>query len=223
MKKSQFLLLDAGPIIKLFSTGSWNNFIKYCDVSISRIIADNEALHTEEGEKRIDLKPYEEQGHIKILDVETATVKAFYEKFDRLYKVDIHPGERETLAFLFSSSENWSVCSADGAVFRVLGLLGKANQGISLEEILQKIGLPVSGQLEWKYTKKFREKWTPFKTEACGSLSGFGNTSCLDAIVLEIWRKEFKRAELLPDIANNYGRKSGQKNLAWVKKKRIQG
>ena len=64
------------------------------------------------------------------------------------------------------------------------------------------------------------DKWTPFKTEACGSLSGFGNTSRLDAIVLEICRKELKRAELLPDIANNYGRKSGQKNLAWVKNKR---
>jgi hypothetical protein len=44
--------------------------------------------------------------------------------------------------------------------------------------------------------------------------------SRIGAIILEICRKELKRAELLPDIANNYGRKSGQKNLAWVKNKR---
>ncbi len=112
MKRFPFLLLDAGPIIKLFSMGIWDNFIKYCDVSVSRIIADEEALYTEAGEKPIDLKPYEQQGRIRILDVETSTVKAFYEKFDRLYKVDVHPGERETLAFLVSSTDNWLVCSA---------------------------------------------------------------------------------------------------------------
>jgi len=44
-------------------------------------------------------------------------------------------------------------------VFRVLGLLSRAEQGISLEEILVKIGLSQS-KLEWEYTKKFREKYT---------------------------------------------------------------
>jgi len=160
MKKFRFLLLDAGPIIKLFSLGIWDDFIKHCDVSMSRIIADNEALYTEDGTRRIDLKTYEEQGLLKILDVETSTVKIFHDKFDRLYKVDIHPGEKETLAFLCDSVDNWLVCSADGAVFRVLGLLGKANQGISLQEILQRIGLSVSEKLEWKYTKAFCEKWS---------------------------------------------------------------
>ena len=158
MKKFRFLLLDAGPIIKLFSLGIWDDFIKHCDVSISRIIADNEALYTEDGTKQIDLKTYEEQGRIKILDVEISTVKTFYDKFDRLYKVDIHDGEKELLAFLYSSSEDWLVCAADGAVFRVLGILGKSEQGISLEEILKQIGLYRS--LEWQYTKKFREHYT---------------------------------------------------------------
>jgi hypothetical protein len=38
-----------------------------------------------------------------------------------------------------------------------LGLLARTEQGISLEEVLIQIGL--SRQLEWKYTKKFREKY----------------------------------------------------------------
>jgi len=63
------------------------------------------------------------------------------------------------LAYLCDSSENWLVCSADGAIFRVLGLLGRIEQGISLEEILEKIGLS-QNNLEWEYTKKFREKYT---------------------------------------------------------------
>jgi len=158
MKLFPFLLIDAGPIIKLFSLGIWDDFIKYCNVSISRIIADDQALYTEDGKKHIDLNPYEEQELIKIIDVKPSVVKTFYDEFDLLYQADIHPGEKETLAFLYNSSENWLVCAADGAVFRVLGFLSKAEQGISLEEVLEKIGL--SRKLEWKYTKKFREKYT---------------------------------------------------------------
>ena len=43
-------------------------------------------------------------------------------------------------------------------VFRVLGLLGRAEKGISLEEILIQIGL--SRVLKKQYTKRFREKYT---------------------------------------------------------------
>lgn len=157
MKKFQFLLLDAGPIIKLFSLGIWDDFLKHCDVTISRIIADDQALFTEDGTKQINLKPYEEL--VRIIDVELSVAKVFYDKFGPLYKAEVHPGEKETLAFLCTSSENWQVCSADHVVFRVLGLLNKANQGVSLEEILVKIGLSQSN-LEWEYTKRFREKWT---------------------------------------------------------------
>ena len=69
MKKIQFLLLDAGPIIKLFSLGIWDDFIKHCDVRISRIIADDQALYADDGTKQINLKPYEEQDLISIIDV----------------------------------------------------------------------------------------------------------------------------------------------------------
>jgi len=160
MKKFQFLLLDAGPIIKLFELGIWDTFIKKCDVTISKIVADEVKWASREYQDiSIDLEHHEEQNLIKIIDVEFSVVKTFYDKFKLLYQADIHDGEKETLAFLCDSSENWLVCSADGVVFRVLGLLGKASQGKSLEEILQKVGLSVQN-LEWKYTKRFREKWT---------------------------------------------------------------
>jgi hypothetical protein len=159
MKKFRFLLLDAGPIIKLFSLNIWDDFLKHCDVTICRIIAEDQALYTDDGTKQINLKPYEEQDLVRIIDVELSVVKSFYGKFGPLYKAEVHPGEKETLAFLSKSSENWQVCSADHVVFRVLGLLNKADQGISLEEILVEIGLTQSN-LEWEYTKRFRERWT---------------------------------------------------------------
>ncbi len=169
MKKYRFLLLDAGPIIKLFSLDIWDEFIKQCDVTVSRIIAEDQARYTEDGFQHIDLNSYE--NYIRFLDVGPDTVKRFLDKFDSLYKAIIHDGEKETLAFLYESSENWLVCSADQVVFKILGLLGKGEQGISLEEILKDIGL-LQSSLEWKYTKKFREKYT--KMGQMDSIQGKG-------------------------------------------------
>lgn len=169
MKIFPFLLLDAGPIIKLFELGIWDEFIAKCDVTISRTVAEEARFASQEfGKISINLEPYEKQDIITMIDVEPSVVKTFYDNFDLLYQADIHDGEKETLAFLYNSSENWFICSADHVVFRVLGRLNKAEQGISLEEILKTVGL---GQVsswknitpqdkEWKYTKKFKEKWT---------------------------------------------------------------
>ena len=158
MKRFPFLLLDAGPIIKLFELGIWDNFIEKCGVTISRTVANEAKWASQEFEDIcIDLESYGEQELIKIIDVDLAIIKNFYDGFNLQHKAEIHGGERETLAFLCNSSKDWRVCAADCAVFRVLGLLGKSDRGISLEEVLKKIGL--QQKLEWEYTKKFCEKW----------------------------------------------------------------
>lgn len=163
MRKFQFLLLDAGPIIKLFELGIWDEFINRCDVTIVRTVAEDEVVFASkaEGKEYIDfgLQPWVEKGLIKIVDVEPCEVKAFYENSNILDKYDIHPGEMESLTFLYGISGDWKFCSSEGPAFAVLGFLGKSNQGISLEEILQDIGRKQS-RLEWKYAKKFREKYT---------------------------------------------------------------
>lgn len=172
MKKLQFLLLDAGPVIKLFELGIWEQFINACDVTITRTVAEEEVVFASKGydKEYIDLRIYEIQGQIRIVDVESSTVTTFYNKFDQLYKAIIDPGENETLAFMHTSSDDWLICAADHVVFRVLALLGKSEQGISLEEVLNSIGL--SQQLEWQYTKKFREKYT--RMGQTDSIQGIG-------------------------------------------------
>ena len=157
MKKFQFLLLDAGPIIKLFELGIWDIFIEKCEVTVSRTIVE-EAQFTIQEEERIDINLNSFNNKINIIDVNLSIIQSFHDLFSQQYKADIHDGEKETLAFLNNSNDPWIVCSGDGAVFKTLGLLGKSEQGISLEEILKAIGLP--NQLEWPYTKKFREKYT---------------------------------------------------------------
>lgn len=158
-RKFQFLLLDAGPIIKLFELGIWDEFIKRCDVTISRTVTEQPIFYGEADAKEyIDfgLKSYEETGRIRIIDMQPSVVSDLIKPLRGHY--DIHAGEDETLSFLLNSAEDWKVCAADKAVFRVLGYLCRAEQGISLEEVLSKIGLGRAS--EWKFSKRFREKYT---------------------------------------------------------------
>jgi hypothetical protein len=163
MKRFPLLLLDAGPIIKLFELGIWDKFLQACDVTVSRVVVDNEAkwASREFEDVRIELAPYKKKGLLRIIDRDATVVGAFYSKLSRAYKDRIDPddGEVATLEFLLASSETWVLCSTDGPVFRLMGFLGRGEQGISLEEILKEIGL-LPRQLEWQYTRKFREKYS---------------------------------------------------------------
>ena len=49
MKKFPFLLLDAGPIIKLFELNIWDEFLKRCDVNIPRTVAEVEVVFAGKG------------------------------------------------------------------------------------------------------------------------------------------------------------------------------
>jgi hypothetical protein len=161
MKKLQFLLLDAGPIIKLFELGIWKTFIEKYEVTITRTVVE-QCIYTSqsEGLEYIDF-PFEqaaEKGLIKIVDVSPSEVKSFDDKFKITPKYLMHPGEDETLAYFLKTTGDYAVCAADKVVFIILGLIGKGEQGISLEELLNAIGLGRS--IEWRFTKKFREKYT---------------------------------------------------------------
>lgn len=63
---------------------------------------------------------------------------------------------------------------ADSIVYKVLGNLNMAEQGISLEEILQKIGHGLADS-PWQYSKAFREKWT--QAGQRDAITGLGDQS----------------------------------------------
>jgi len=160
MKKFQFLLLDAGPIIELFRQGIWDEFVQRCDITLAQTVVEEAKWASQKFEDvRIELEPDETEGAIRVFDLELSKFDSFLKTFgQQLKQIDIHSGEKETLAFLYDSTENWRVCAADKAVFRFLGMTGKGESGISLEEILKKIGLVK--QLDWEFTKRFRKKFT---------------------------------------------------------------
>ena len=159
MKKWQFLLLDAGPIIKLFELNLWGEFVSRCDATICRTVMDEAKWASQELQDiSIDLGNDISEGRVRVEEVELAAVKQFHDSLGPLYGPTVHDGEQETLAFLCNSPEKWVVCTADGAVFRTLGWLGRAEQGVSLEEVLRQIGL--GRPVEWKCTERFRKKYT---------------------------------------------------------------
>ena len=158
-QKFQLLLVDANIIIKLHELEIWEEFIKQCKVTVTETVAYDEAhfwIDQNEVRHDFDLSQEIENKKISCESVPLDQAEDFQRNFDSTYA--IHAGEAEPLALLFASEENWLICSSDGIVFRVLGRTERADQGISLEELLYQIGL--GRKLERQYTKKFREQFT---------------------------------------------------------------
>jgi hypothetical protein len=161
MKRFRLLLLDANIVIELFRQGIWDRVVEVCGVHLSRTVAEIEAhfYEDEDGEKQyFDLAPDAQAGRITVFDMLPSDLEEFRSCFDPSYFERLDAGEAESLAFLLNSGDPCLICSADSIVYKVLGNLDRAEQGISLEEVLQQTGLGRS--LAWQFTKGFRETWT---------------------------------------------------------------
>ena len=134
-KKFRLLLLDANIVIKLFQMGIWDRLLECCDVYLSRTIVNEEAhfFVDDSGERQdYDLLEYEKSGTINVFDVSLAQDAELVKHFDLAYMERFDPGEREALAYLVTSADDYVICSADSIVFKTLGFLNLADQGISL-------------------------------------------------------------------------------------------
>ena len=162
MPKLKLLILDAGVVIRLHELGIWDQVRDQCDIHLSRIVAEREVLFQpgDEGEygEDIDLSPDIDSGKVRIFDVGVSDLKDFRDQFDPLYFGDLDDGEAESLAYMMKQTGDLLISSGDAIVYKTLGNLGRGDEGISLEEILQKIGRGRS--VDWPYSKAFREKYT---------------------------------------------------------------
>ena len=162
MPKLKLLILDAGVVIYLHEIGLWHQVVANCDLYLSQIVAEKEVLF-EKSERDehcydIDLSPLIKSGSITVFDVSVSDLKAFRNQFDLLYLGDLDDGESESLAYLVKQSLDFLISSGDAIVYRVLGNLNRGEQGISLEEILQKLGL--GRAVSNPYSRRFREQYT---------------------------------------------------------------
>jgi hypothetical protein len=175
----KLLILDACVVIQLHELGRWEDVQKRCDLYLSDIVASREVRFDNANGVMIDLAPTIASGAITTFAVSEEGIESFRNRFDHDYLGVLDDGEAESLAYLFASKEDWLISSADRIVFRVLGNLHRSEQGISLEEILDRLGSTASG-LPQQYTKRFREQWTEtgyqermrgvgFRSDASGS------------------------------------------------------
>jgi hypothetical protein len=161
MPKLKLLILDANAVIFLFENGLWQSVLARCEIYLSRIVAEDEVkyYHGRDADKLIDLSQDIQQGKACLFDVTPPQLKNFTSNFDPLYLDRLDPGEAESLAYLVVSSDEYLISSGDAIVYKVLGNLNRGHQGISLEEVFQRIGLSQS-KLPRQYSKQFRENNT---------------------------------------------------------------
>jgi len=174
MPKLKLLIFDANIVIKLHELGLWQKVIAKCEAHLSSIVINNEVKywHGEEQDKLIDLSDDVENKRLQVFDRTTGDFKKFRDSFGSTYSDRFDDGETESLIHLVESPQDYRISSADKIVYKVLGYLNRSDQGISLEEVLQAIGLGRS-DLDWAYSKGFREKYTQEGQQ--DSVIGLGN------------------------------------------------
>lgn len=174
MPRLKLLILDANVVIQLHELGLWQTVIAKYEVHLSRIVIDDEVkyYHGREQDKLVDLSEDVTEGRLHVFEVDIADLNDFRERFDPTYLERLDPGETESLTFMLKSQQEYLISSADSIVYKVLGNLNMAEQGISLEEVLQAIGHGRS-DLTWQYSKEFRDKYT--REGQRDSVTGLGN------------------------------------------------
>lgn len=156
MKRLSFLLLDANVVIYLFELGIWDRLVAECDIHLSRTVIQETQFFMRDGLRHdIDLSPFEADGRIRVFEVAINDLLAFRQNFDPSYLERLDPGETEALIFALNAKVDCLLCSADQIVFRVLGAMDRSELGVSLEEVLQKIGM--TRPLKRQFKKAFRE------------------------------------------------------------------
>lgn len=163
MSKFQRLLLDTCVIIYAHELGVWKQLTEKCAISVTSSVLEEADYWLDNVGNRheINLKPYIKAGKVDCVDVSVSQHSSFCQQFGLVYLDRMDTGEADSLAFLYHSQDIWRICSGDGIVFKVLGCLGRPDQGISLEEVLQHTGLsrPIDRKHE-QYTKSYRLRLT---------------------------------------------------------------
>ncbi len=160
MKKFSLLLLDANVVIEISRQGIWSQVVSRCEIQLAQTVLDEAQFYDDdEGERHyIDLSPHIAANAIKVVSLAPSQLGSFLAQFDPVYLEKMDAGETESLAYLLEQSNQCRICSADKITYRVLGSLGRSDQGVSLEEVLGKIGL--GRRLAREFTREYREQWT---------------------------------------------------------------
>jgi hypothetical protein len=157
-RKLKCVLLDAMIVIEAHRVGIWHDLISKVQVVLPATVVRDEAFYfeTKAGRKAhaIDLGGSIESGRITQEAATLEELQELYAIFDDLTLQGLHPGELEALALLQAEKLGDALlCTSDAAAIRALALMGHHESGISLESMLQRLGL--QQLLESQYTEEY--------------------------------------------------------------------
>ena len=136
------MLLDADVVIRLFELGIWDKLVTGTRITLAQQVFD-QAQHYYEPEtmarKCINLQPYLDEARIDVLDCEAQEVAPVRSQCCKF--ADLHPGELESLAILNRTGNDALFCTADRGAIRAAVMLDLTEKVISLEQLLQRVGL----------------------------------------------------------------------------------
>ena len=135
------VLLDANAIIALHMFGAWEQIKNKHDVHIPSIVLRSEVFWYETPDKaRHAINLLSEDG-ITEVDCTPEEIENFALRYSFCFLPENHKGEQEALALL-EAQEKFIFCTFDGAALTVLGFMGLAERGLSLEGLLRASGSP---------------------------------------------------------------------------------
>ena len=145
-KKLTSVLLDAVIVIEVHALGIWSNLVGKVEILVPSTVVRDEAFYfnSKEKEKRLAIQISKSIQDGEIMEVTAAAeeLRSLEGIFDYATLHGLDPGELEALALLKSRQiVGTLLCTADGAAIRALALMGHSELGISLERLLQEVGL----------------------------------------------------------------------------------
>lgn len=158
MTRSRLILLDTNVVLKLFALGIWDAVAARYHLVVAQTVLDESLFFMQDEDRvHIDWGPIVASKAVEVRAASVDEIRDFRNRFDPTYLDKLDPGESESLV-LMQREPDASICSADKIVWRVLGNTGSAERGVSLEELLQRIGL--QKPLADRYSKDYRQRWT---------------------------------------------------------------
>lgn len=160
--RPRYFLLDAGPVIELHRLGLWSDVLQRCEIVVPEIIARREARYwlREDGSvPLIDVMSDADAGRVTLYECSPEDLHDTFALFDAVTRQSVDPGELHALTALrlWGHGHRPRFCSADRMAVVCLCLLGFADLGVSLEEILGDVGL--GRQLDRQYRRLTLADW----------------------------------------------------------------
>lgn len=139
----------------------WESLLDVADIAVAETVAKTEAqFYSKEVAGipvEINLPRLIEEGRVTELSASLEDIVSISSIFEGNDRVELHPGEMESLALIHSNNADGRLfCTADAVAIQALAMLGLSEQGTALETVLTSTGLQRS--LSSQYTDEYFQR-----------------------------------------------------------------